>query len=132
MKTPSPPRQDNAKTPNDKRPGGNLESDSSGVAAERPGEAFGEAALLGADWFWEMDAELRYTFQSSGFEEITGIADTEVIGKTRAEAFAGRVEDSEDWRRQAEVTARNGVEPPRGKEAPIFLRRKWLAADGGT
>jgi protein phosphatase len=30
------------------------------------------------------------------------------------------------------VAARNGVEPPSGNDTPIFLRRKWLAADGGT
>ena len=30
------------------------------------------------------------------------------------------------------VVARNGAEPPAGKDAPIFLRRKWLAADGGA
>ena len=106
MKTPSPPRQDNTKSQTGSRPDGAVSPDPQGIAAERPEEDFSDAALLGADWFWEMDAELRYTFQSSGFEEITGIAATEVIGKTRAEAFAGRVEDSEDWRRQAEVLRR--------------------------
>lgn len=30
------------------------------------------------------------------------------------------------------VTARNGIEPTAGNDAPIFLRRKWLAADGGA
>ena len=67
---------------------------------------FGDAALLAADWFWEMDAELRYTFQSDGFEAVTGIPVTEVIGKTGEEAFAGRIEDIELWGRKAEVLRR--------------------------
>jgi diguanylate cyclase (GGDEF)-like protein/PAS domain S-box-containing protein len=107
MKTPSPPRQVDAKSPtNGSQPGGAASGDKHGLAPERIAEGFSDAALLGADWFWEMDAELRYTFQSSGFEEITGLAATEVIGKTREEAFAGRIEDSESWRRQAEVLRR--------------------------
>ena len=61
----------------------------SGLDAER----FNAAAMLAADWYWEMDSELRYTFQSAEFEAITGIPVTEVIGKTREEAFAGRIDD---------------------------------------
>ncbi|MDH3763228.1 MAG: hypothetical protein OEU50_19815, partial [Gammaproteobacteria bacterium] len=38
---------------------------------------FSDVAMLAADWFWEMDAELRFTYQSSRFEEITGL-----VGKT--------------------------------------------------
>ena len=30
------------------------------------------------------------------------------------------------------VSAHNGAEPPSGNDTPIFLRRKWLAADGGA
>ena len=119
MKTPSPPRQEDAKTSTaGSQPGANASADQQGLAPELSAQGFSEAALLGADWFWEMDAELRYTFQSSGFEEITGLAATEVIGKTREDAFAGRVEDSEGWRRQAEVLRRredhssSGLWPP--------------------
>ena len=52
--------------------------------------------------------------------------------ETRPVRVTTRPIKPEEMPEQAEVTARNGVEPPRGKEAPIFLRRKWLAADGGT
>ena len=58
---------------------------------------FSDVAMIAADWFWEMDAELRFTYQSSRFEEITGIPAGEVIGKTREEAFAGFIDDSEKW-----------------------------------
>ncbi|MCP4388802.1 MAG: diguanylate cyclase, partial [Gammaproteobacteria bacterium] len=63
---------------------------------------FNDVAMLAADWFWEMDAELRFTYQSSRFEEITGIPVAEVIGKTREQAFAGRIDDVDKWNRVGE------------------------------
>ena len=63
---------------------------------------FSDVAMLAADWFWEMDADLRFTYQSTRFEEITGIPVSEVLGKTREEAFAGRIDDAEKWRREGD------------------------------
>ena len=58
---------------------------------------FSDIAMIAADWFWEMDAELHFTFLSSRFEEITGIPRASVIGKTREDAFAGYIDDAEKW-----------------------------------
>ena len=69
------------------------------AAKERALGRFGDVAMMVADWFWEMDAQLRFTYQSPRFEEITGIPVAEVIGKTREQAFAGRIDDSEKWAR---------------------------------
>ncbi len=60
---------------------------------------FSDVAMLAADWFWEMDKDLRFTYQSQRFEEITGLKISEVIGKTREEAFAGLIDDAEKWRK---------------------------------
>ena len=38
---------------------------------------------LSADWIWEQDAELRFTYFSDGIEAATGIAPTLMIGKQR-------------------------------------------------
>ena len=37
------------------------------------------------DWFWEMDAELRFTYMSPNVERITGVAPEWHYGKTRRE-----------------------------------------------
>ena len=58
---------------------------------------FSDVAMLAADWFWEMDKDLRFTYQSQRFEEITGLQISNVIGKTREEAFAGLIDDAEKW-----------------------------------
>jgi diguanylate cyclase (GGDEF)-like protein/PAS domain S-box-containing protein len=69
------------------------------IDSERVLGRFGDVAMMAADWFWEMDADLRFTYQSSRFEEITGIPVADVIGKTREQAFAGRIDDSNKWLR---------------------------------
>ena len=59
---------------------------------------FSDVAMLAADWFWEMDKELRFTYQSQRFEEITGLKISDVIGKTREQAFAGLIDNADKWR----------------------------------
>ncbi len=44
---------------------------------------FANFADSSADWFWEMDEDLRFTFMSDRFFEITGVATEDLIGKTR-------------------------------------------------
>jgi diguanylate cyclase (GGDEF)-like protein/PAS domain S-box-containing protein len=38
---------------------------------------------LSADWIWEQDADLRFTYLSAGIETATGIAPASLIGKQR-------------------------------------------------
>ncbi|MEM7209950.1 MAG: EAL domain-containing protein [Pseudomonadota bacterium] len=63
-------------------------------------DRFADVALRSADWFWEMDADLKFTYQSHNFENVTGIKRDAVIGKSREEAFAGLIDSSEKWLRQ--------------------------------
>ena len=60
---------------------------------------FRDFANIAADWFWEMDADFRFSYQSERFEEITGIPTSTVIGRTREEAFKGHIDDIEKWKR---------------------------------
>ena len=58
---------------------------------------FSDVAMLAADWFWEMGKDLRFTYQSERFETVTGIRISDVIGKTREQAFVGLIDDSAKW-----------------------------------
>ena len=60
-------------------------------------QRFRDFATIVADWFWEMDQDYRFTYQSERFEEITGIAAHQVIGRTSEEAFAGQIDNEEKW-----------------------------------
>ncbi|HUK06176.1 MAG TPA: PAS domain S-box protein [Burkholderiales bacterium] len=53
-------------------------------AALRESEArFRSLTALSSDWYWEQDAQLRFTLVSGGIEESLGIAPGEFIGRTR-------------------------------------------------
>lgn len=54
-------------------------------ALARSENKFRDFAEVASDWLWEMDADLRFTFISSKFEELTGMGTNDVIGKTREE-----------------------------------------------
>ena len=60
---------------------------------------FAQIAEVSADWFWETDAEGRFTFLSDGFARITGADPAAVIGRTREELLALNPDSraSADW-----------------------------------
>ncbi|MCL4758375.1 MAG: PAS domain-containing protein [Rhodocyclaceae bacterium] len=50
--------------------------------SDRRLQDFAEAA---SDWFWEMDADLRFTFFSDRIRQVMGVDPATLIGKTRRE-----------------------------------------------
>ena len=56
------------------------------LEAER--QRFIDFSSSSADWFWEMDAALRFTYLSPNFESVYGLKPQLVIGRTRAELLA--------------------------------------------
>jgi diguanylate cyclase (GGDEF)-like protein/PAS domain S-box-containing protein len=71
--------------------------------ALRESEAkFREFAKISSDWFWEMDADLRFTYFSARNKEITGFDPDIYIGKTRREIRYG-TDDDENWKQHLQV-----------------------------
>lgn len=60
-------------------------------------ERFSDFADVAADWFWETDADLRYTYFSERVTEVTGVPVEFHIGKTRQE-LAGESVQTQKWR----------------------------------
>ena len=54
-------------------------------------QRFKDFAEMAADWFWEQDASLRFTYTSGYFEETTGISLAQVIGTPDERALTARV-----------------------------------------
>ena len=99
---------------------------------------FSDTAMLAADWFWEMDENLRFTYQSSRFEEITGLPTQSVIGKTPEEAFIGLIDDAEKWKRQGHVLREHSsysmvwsLNRPDGQTRILRTRAKPVLDDAG-
>ncbi|MEQ8355731.1 MAG: ATP-binding protein [Kiloniellaceae bacterium] len=59
-------------------------------------ERLRDFAAAASDWFWEMDAELRFSFMSERLREVTGVDPHAIIGKTRLDVGAGDT-DAEKW-----------------------------------
>ena len=67
--------------------------------AVRESEArFRQLASLSSDWYWEQDAQLRFTQLSGGARLKAGFAIERQIGRTRWEAWPGPADDP-DWSR---------------------------------
>jgi PAS domain S-box-containing protein len=88
---------------------------------------FRDFAEIASDWFWEMDGNLRWTYFSERFQEVTGIAPSDLIGKTRREVGIGSAEP-EIWNKHLDDLAhrrafRNFEYPIRNSLGEIrFLR----------
>ena len=59
-------------------------------------ERFRDYAEAAADWFWEMDADLRFTYMSKNVEWLVGVPPEWHYGKTR-EDLLGDDYDRETW-----------------------------------
>jgi PAS domain S-box-containing protein len=69
-----------------------------------------------ADWFWEMDENLKFSYFSEKFESVTGVPPSVLLGKTRQETGIPDV-NPEVWRAQLDDLAMHrrfrGFEHPR-------------------
>jgi two-component system cell cycle sensor histidine kinase/response regulator CckA len=60
-------------------------------------ERFRQLFEAASDWFWETDADLRMTYVSDNFEQITGRSTRSSLGKRRDE-YGDTTIDPEGWR----------------------------------
>ena len=90
---------------------------------EKSDRRFRDFSEASADWFWEMDENLRFSYFSDRFESTTGVPPSILLGKTREETGIPEI-DPEVWAKQLQDQAAH--RPFRGFEHPRKL------ADGTT
>ncbi len=88
---------------------------------------FGAAA---SDWYWEMDENLRFSYFSENFSDVTGVAQDILLGKTRVEN-GNPGADPGQWREHLENVAlhrpfRHFVHPRTKSDGKIV----WLSING--
>ncbi|MEX2407642.1 MAG: ATP-binding protein, partial [Rhodovibrionaceae bacterium] len=64
------------------------------AARRRSEQRFRDIVETASDWFWEMDANLRFTYVSARFEKITGTPPGFLLGKRRDEVWYGPLTNS--------------------------------------
>ena len=103
-----------------------LGSDLAAVPAPMHYRRFAE---LTADWLWEMDAELRYTWLSDNIEKVTGAPSSWYLGRWRDD-LPPPGETPEHWNAHLETLRRR--EPYRDYVFPIRTPGgdRWIRSHG--
>lgn len=64
--------------------------------ARRAEQRFRSFTQSAADWYWEMDRELRFSYFSERFFNVTGVLPEQLLGKTRRETSVSGI-DPQVW-----------------------------------
>ena len=70
---------------------------------------FEDFAELASDWFWEQDAEGRFTYYSESVEALTGWRISDLLGKTAIELFGDQVAADQTWQNLWNEMQTNGL-----------------------
>jgi PAS domain S-box-containing protein len=99
----------------------------------RTGESerrFKDFAAASSDWYWEMDPELRFSYFSDRFTEVTGVPNEMLLGKTRRETGIPDV-DQQTWQQHLDSLdahqAFRSFEHPRTQASGEVV---WLSISG--
>ena len=112
------------------RIGAELQRVSYQAAASVSERRFRDFAETASDWFWEMDEELRFSYFSERFTEITGVPNHALLGKTRQETGIPNV-DEQAWQDHLVTLAahepfKNFVHPRTMQDGAVV----WLSISG--
>jgi PAS domain S-box-containing protein len=96
-------------------------------ASERRFQDFAEAS---ADWFWEMDAELRFTYISERYEAVTGGCRARLMGRSLAELHGRAGKDGAWAAHLAELEAHRPFRDFQIVGRPIKGRSRYYRING--
>ncbi len=92
-----------------------------------------------ADWFWEMDADLRFTYFSDTLDKILGVPVTVYFGKTRRDLLPDGFDESEIAAHDATLANRESFHDFRyfqirsdGERRDVSISGKPVFDDAGT
>lgn len=71
---------------------------------------------LSSDWYWEMDEQHRFSYFSREFEQVSGVASSSALGKTRWDGLGRERLGNIDW--EAHRAQMNAHRPFRNFEYP--------------
>jgi len=83
-----------------------------------------------SDWVWEADGDGRLTYVSPGFTRATGVPVEQVLGRSRAEALAGRVDGRDLLRHARDLRARRPFDDLVAQHVRPDGQRIWIRSSG--
>ncbi len=95
-------------------------------------ERYREYSEAAADWFWESDAEQRFTFFSSSFETVMNVSSDDLMGKRSWDIVSERMEiDSDQWQAHiADLTAQRPFRDFKYWLEDGTGRARWIKVNG--
>ncbi|MBI1904984.1 MAG: PAS domain S-box protein [Rhodocyclales bacterium] len=66
-------------------------------ALEETAQRYRDYTEIASDWYWEMDEDLRFSYFSREFEQVTGVPIANAIGKTRWGGLGRENLGNVDW-----------------------------------
>jgi PAS domain S-box-containing protein len=100
-----------------------MRADAARRQLRRSEERFRDFADIASDWYWEMDAALRFTYFSERMEQATGLRMADVLGRRRDEIDGIAAEDSH---------LRDHVDILRGHKPFRDFRYRYIDSHGNT
>lgn len=100
------------------------------LALTQSEQRFKDFAQASSDWYWEMDKDLRFSYFSDRFIEVTGVDPSVLLGKTREETGVPNV-DPDEWQRHLDALHshrpfRNFIHPRQKPDGTTV----WLSING--
>lgn len=100
-------------------------------SAEESARRYRDYAEISSDWYWEQDAELKFTYFSREFEEISGVPSANALGRTRWDGLGREQLGNIDWAAHRRTTEahrpfRNFEYPSRRPDGRIV----WFRVSG--
>jgi diguanylate cyclase (GGDEF)-like protein/PAS domain S-box-containing protein len=101
-----------------------------GAQLKAAAERFRRLTALSADWYWEQDEQLRFTYVSDGYADRAGVAGTASLGKTRFELGNMFESDEQAQRHAAALAARGPFRDLELRRYDDHGRLRWVAISG--
>ncbi|MBK7357254.1 ATP-binding protein [Propionivibrio sp.] len=100
-------------------------------AMEEVAQRYRDYTEITSDWYWETDAEHRFSYFSREFEEVSGVPSASVLGKTRWDGIGKERLGNIDWEAHKQLMFdqkpfRNFEYPGRRADGRIF----WFRISG--
>ncbi|MCW8890586.1 MAG: ATP-binding protein, partial [Sedimenticola sp.] len=101
-----------------------------------------DLSQISMDWFWETDEQIRFTYVSQRYFDITGVPSSKVIGKTRFELVP--IQEQQQWpdawkRHKEDIDARRpfrnfeyGIKGMHGLTRYVRINGKPIYTTDGT
>ncbi len=99
-------------------------------ALQESEQRFRQLVTMSSDWYWEQDADCRFTSITGGFVEKAGVPIERLLGKTHWETARDRLADEHGRAHLAQIAARQGYAGFEYAVLDDYGATRWFSING--